>query len=98
MGEAGGSFVGHFLWMSYITFNKAAVQDNNITGQTGSAQVLSYLNVHLFATIGSMQGIWEVGFRGKGTHNHPPLVSQLQEMGWDGNLYKGYPLYNDNDQ
>ena len=43
-----------------ITFSKAAGQDNNITEQTASAQVLSYLNVHLFATIVSIQGIWEV--------------------------------------
>ena len=44
-----------------ITFSNAAGQDNNITGQTASAQVLFYLNVHLFATIVSIQGIWEVG-------------------------------------
>ena len=43
-----------------ITFSKAA-GDDNITGQTASAQVLFYLNVHLFATIVSIQGIWEVG-------------------------------------
>ena len=45
-----------------ITFSKAA-GDDNITGQTASAQVLFYLNVHLFATIVSIQGIWEVGGR-----------------------------------
>ena len=39
-----------------ITFSKAA-GDDNITGQTASAQVLFYLNVHLFATIVSIQGI-----------------------------------------
>ena len=44
-----------------ITFSKAAGEDNNITGQAASAQVLFYLNVHLFATIVSIQGIWEVG-------------------------------------
>ena len=42
-----------------ITFSKAAGEDN-ITGQTASAQVLFYLNVHLFATIMSIQGIWDV--------------------------------------
>ena len=46
-----------------ITFSKAAGQDNNITGQTASAQVLFYLNVYLFATIVGIQGIWEVGSR-----------------------------------
>ena len=40
-----------------ITFSKAAGEDNNITGQAASAQVLFYLNVHLFATIVSIQGI-----------------------------------------
>ena len=80
-GGSGWVICWPFLWMSYITFNKAAVQDNNITGKTGSAKLLSYLNTHLFVTIGSIQGIWEVGVRGRGIHNHPPLVSQLQEMG-----------------
>ena len=47
-----------------ITSSKAAGQDNNITGQTASAQVLFYLNVHLFATILNIQGLWEVGDRG----------------------------------
>ena len=50
-----------------ITFSKASEQDNNITGQTASAQVLFYLNVQLFATIVSIQGIWKVGYRGGGT-------------------------------
>ena len=58
-----------------ITFIKASEQDN-ITGQTASAQVLFSLNVQLFATIVSIQGIWKVGDRG----GYPPLVSQLQEM------------------
>ena len=44
-----------------ITFSEAAGQDHNVTGQTASEQVLFYLNVHLFATIVSIQGIWEVG-------------------------------------
>ena len=44
-----------------ITFSEAAGQDNNITGQTASEQVLFYLNVQLFATIVSIHGIWEVG-------------------------------------
>ena len=46
-----------------ITFSKAAGQEINITGQTASAQVLFYLNVHLFATIVTIEGIWEVGRR-----------------------------------
>ena len=44
-----------------ITFSEAAGQDNNITGQTASEQVLFYLSVQLFATIVSIHGIWEVG-------------------------------------
>ena len=56
-----------------ITFSKAA-GDDNITGQTASAQVLFYLNVHLFATIVSIQGIWEVGVGGI---HPPPLTSVL---------------------
>ena len=60
-----------------IIFSKASGQDNNISEQTASQQVLSYLNVHLFAIIASIQQvIWEVGVRGI----HPPLVSQLLEM------------------
>ena len=54
-----------------ITFSKAA-GDDNITGQTASAQVLFYLNVHLFATIVSIQGMWEVGVGGI----HPPPPPQ----------------------
>ena len=46
-----------------ITFSEAAGQDNNITGQTASEQVLFYLNIHFFATIVSIHGIWEVGDR-----------------------------------
>ena len=43
------------------TFSKAAGQDDNITGQSACQLVLSYLNVHLFATIVSIQWIiWEV--------------------------------------
>ena len=42
---------------------KTVDQDSNITGQTASAQVLFYLNVHLFATIVSIQAIWQVGGR-----------------------------------
>ena len=53
-----------------ITFSKDAGQDNNITGQTISEYVLFYFNIHLFATIVSMQGIWEV--RSKGVYTHPP--------------------------
>ena len=49
-----------------ITFSKAAEQDNIITGQTTSQYVL-YLNVHLFATIVSIQSIiLEVGGWGWG--------------------------------
>ena len=44
-----------------ITFEEAVGQDNNITGQTSFEQILFYLNVHLFATIVSIHGIWEVG-------------------------------------
>ena len=62
-----------------VAFSKTAGQDNNITGQTACAQVLFYLNVHLFATIVSIQGIWEVGGRGE-VYTLPPLVCQLQEM------------------
>ena len=47
-----------------ITFGEAVGQDNNITGQTAFEQILFYLNVHLFATIVSIHGIWEVGNRG----------------------------------
>ena len=44
-----------------MTFFKAEGQDSNINEQTTSQQVLSYLNVHLFATIASIPGIiWEV--------------------------------------
>ena len=46
-----------------ITFSEATGQDHNITGQTASEQVLFYLNVHLFATIVSINGIWKVGDR-----------------------------------
>ena len=61
-----------------ITFSEAAGQDNNITGQTASEQVLFYLDVHIFATIVSIHGIWEVGDR---EDIHPtPLVSQLLKM------------------
>ena len=71
-----------------ITCSRAAGQDNKITGQTASEQVLFYLNVHLFPTIVSIKGIWEVGGRGENTPPHPPnththiqaLVSQLLEM------------------
>ena len=51
-----------------VTFSKATGQDN-ITGQTASAQVLFYLNVHLFATIVSIQGIWEI--EGRSIHLLP---------------------------
>ena len=44
-----------------IAFSKAAGEHSNITGQTASAQVFFYLNVQLFATIVSIQGIWGVG-------------------------------------
>ena len=60
-----------------ITFSKAAGQDSNITGQTASAQVLSYLNVHLFATIVSIQGIWEVG-----SIQPPPTSVSRNGMRW----------------
>ena len=66
-----------------ITFSKAAGEDNNITGQAASAQVLFYLNVHLFATIVSIQGIWKVGGGGRGYTPplpHTPLVPQPEEM------------------
>ena len=36
---------------------------------------LFYLNAHLFATIVSIQGIWEVGGRYTPTPYAPPLVS-----------------------
>ena len=52
----------HVVWN--ITFSEAAHQGNNITGQTASEQVLFDLNVHHFATIVSIYGIWEVGDRG----------------------------------
>ena len=52
-----------------ITCSRAAGQDNNMTGQTASEQVLFYLNVHLFATIVSIKRIWEVGSR---VGIHPP--------------------------
>ena len=79
-------------------FSKAEGQDNNITGQTASAQVLFYWNVHLFATLVSIQGIWEVGMGVIIHHPFPLLVSQLQEMVQDRNLYQGYPLCNDDNQ
>ena len=48
-----------------------------MTGQTASKQILFYLNVHLFATIVSIEGVWEVRGRGGGqvyttpnTHTH----------------------------
>ena len=44
-----------------IAFSKASGKDKNITGQAASAQILFYLNVHVFANIVSIQGIWEVG-------------------------------------
>ena len=47
-----------------ITFREAAGQDNNMTGPAAFEQILFYLNVHLFATIVSIHGIWEVGNRG----------------------------------
>ena len=53
-----------------ITFSEAAGQDSNITGQTASEQVLFYLNVHLFDTIVSIHGIWEVGDSGVYTLLH----------------------------
>ena len=40
-----------------IPFSKAAGQDNNIIEQRASQKVLSYLNVHLIATIVIIQGI-----------------------------------------
>ena len=59
-----------------ITFSKAVGQSNNITGQTASKQVLFYLNVHHFATIVSIQGIWEVGGRGYALASHQYLKFQ----------------------
>ena len=53
-------------------FSKAAGKDNSLTGKTTSAQVLFHLNVHLFATIVSIQGIWEVGGRGDTIPPPPP--------------------------
>ena len=51
--------IKHAVWN--MTFFKAEGQDNNVNGQITSQHVLSYLNVHLFATIGSIPGIiWEV--------------------------------------
>ena len=55
-------YIKNAVWN--ISCSKAAGQDNNITGQTGSQQVLLYLNLHLFATIASIQGIWELRGRG----------------------------------
>ena len=51
-----------------ITFSKVPGQDNNISGQPASRHVLFYLNVHLFATVVSLQGIWEVGGRAYTPH------------------------------
>ena len=65
-----------------VTFSKAAGQDN-ITGQTASAQVLFYLNVHLFATIVSIQGIWEI--EGRSIHllpyPYPPSSVSISRNG-----------------
>ena len=63
-----------------ITFSKAAGQGNNITGQRTSAQVLFYLNVYLFATIVSIQGIWKVG--GTGDTPTPILYQCLNFKKW----------------
>ena len=49
-----------------LTFSKAVGQDNNITGEAASEQVLFCLNVHLFATIVSIYKIWGVGDSGVG--------------------------------
>ena len=65
-----------------ITFSKAAGQDSNITGQTASAQVLSYLNVHLFATIMSIQGIWEVRDWGVYTPPSTSISTSRNGMRW----------------
>ena len=42
-----------------------------------------------------IRGIGEVGNRESIHPRPPPLVSQLLEMVWDGTLYLGYPLCND---
>ena len=52
-----------------ITCSRAAGQDNNITWQAASEQNLFYLNVHIFAAIVSIKGIWEV--RGRGVYTSP---------------------------
>ena len=65
-----------------ITFSEAAGQDSNITGQTASEQVLFYLNVHLFATIVSINGIWEVGDRWGGGVYTPAAPYQYLNFEW----------------
>ena len=55
-----------------ITCSRAAGQNNNITDQTASEQVLFYLRVQRFATIVSIKEIWEVGVRGEYTPSPPP--------------------------
>ena len=78
-----------------ITCSRAAGQDNNITGQTTSEQVLFYLNVHLFPTRVSIKEILEVGGRGGGrihppnthththTHTHTSILTSRNLMRWN---------------
>ena len=65
-----------------ITFSEATGQDHNITGQTASEQVLFYLNVHLFATIVSIQGMWEVGVGGIHPLPLPSVSTSRNAMRW----------------
>ena len=81
-----------------ITFSEAAGQDNNITGQTASEQILFYLNVHLFATIVSIHGIWDVGDRGGYTLPPDPSSISTSRNRMRRSPVPGSPLYNDDDQ
>ena len=65
-----------------ITFSEAAGQDNNITWQTASEEILFYLNVHLFVTIVSIDGICEVEDRGVYTPSPTSISTSRNGMRW----------------
>ena len=75
-----------------------------MTGQTASKQILFYLNVHLFATIVSIEGVWEVGGRGRGTGIHPSPPNththkySTSRNGMRRKFVPGISLCNDDDQ
>ena len=69
------------------TFSKAAGQEGNMTGHTTSQQILSYLNVHIFATVVSLLGV--KGWWGDGI---PPTSTSTSRNSMSLKFVPGIPL------